>query len=429
MTDTAVPRTTEIACESRRFYYGWVNLAVAALAMVATLPGRSQGLGLVTEPMLRDLNLSHVDFGTMNFVATLIGSTFCLACGPLIDRFGSRFVLTAISAALGLSVVAMAKASHPSSLWFTLTLTRGFGQSALSVVSITIVGKWFVRQLPTAMGTYSILVGVGFVIAFPGVGYAVQHAGWRPVWQILGWALVFGLSALAILLVRKTPESIGLTPDGAADLPAPVSDESQVEWGLTLRQVLLTPAFWAFALGGFAFSLVSSGLMLFNEAVLTEHGMDKNTVLSVLGVITFAGMAANLLGGFLAQRQPINRLMAWAMFLLAAALFSLPLARGHFLTYVYATTMGIAAGVVTVVFFVCWAQVFGRKHLGAVQGAAQLLTVIASAAGPWLLAESVARTGSSTPLLFSLAPVVAALGLFCLFVSIPSPPNASEPMK
>ena len=36
-------------------YYGWVVVGVAALAMVGTLPGRTQGLGLVTEPLMRDL--------------------------------------------------------------------------------------------------------------------------------------------------------------------------------------------------------------------------------------------------------------------------------------------------------------------------------------------------------------------------------------
>ena len=39
------------------FYYGWANLAVAALAMVATLPGRTQGLGLITEPLIADLHV------------------------------------------------------------------------------------------------------------------------------------------------------------------------------------------------------------------------------------------------------------------------------------------------------------------------------------------------------------------------------------
>jgi len=44
------------------FYYGWANMVVAAAAMVATLPGRTFGLGMITEPLLRDLNVSHFDF-------------------------------------------------------------------------------------------------------------------------------------------------------------------------------------------------------------------------------------------------------------------------------------------------------------------------------------------------------------------------------
>ena len=57
-----------------RVYYGWVVLGVAALAMVGTLPGRTQGLGLITEPLLRDLGLSRVDYAQINLVATLIGA-------------------------------------------------------------------------------------------------------------------------------------------------------------------------------------------------------------------------------------------------------------------------------------------------------------------------------------------------------------------
>ena len=43
------------------FYYGWVVLFVAAAAMVGTLPGRTQGLGLITEPLLADLRIG-VDY-------------------------------------------------------------------------------------------------------------------------------------------------------------------------------------------------------------------------------------------------------------------------------------------------------------------------------------------------------------------------------
>ena len=41
-------------------------VAVAALAMVGTLPGRTQGLGLITEPLMRDLGIGRVAYAQVN---------------------------------------------------------------------------------------------------------------------------------------------------------------------------------------------------------------------------------------------------------------------------------------------------------------------------------------------------------------------------
>src|SRR5712691_9947861 len=91
----------------KTFYYGWANLAIAALAMVGTLPGRTQGLGLVTEPLLTDFRIDRVTYATINLWATLAGALFCLPCGRLVDRWGSRIVLTTVVLALAASVLAM----------------------------------------------------------------------------------------------------------------------------------------------------------------------------------------------------------------------------------------------------------------------------------------------------------------------------------
>src|SRR5678815_1573098 len=140
------------------FYYGWVVMSVAALAMVATLPGRTQGLGLITESLLKDLKLDRVTFAQMNLWATLIGSLFCLGIGRLVDQLGSRLVLAFVSLCLGIVVLAMSYVSAASAMFCCLILSRGFGQSALSVVSLTMVGQWFARRLNMAMATYSLLL-------------------------------------------------------------------------------------------------------------------------------------------------------------------------------------------------------------------------------------------------------------------------------
>ena len=55
-----------------RLYYGWIVLGLASLAMIGTLPARTQGLGLITEPLLRDIGISRVAYAQINLVATLL---------------------------------------------------------------------------------------------------------------------------------------------------------------------------------------------------------------------------------------------------------------------------------------------------------------------------------------------------------------------
>ena len=95
-----------------------------------------------------------------------------------------------------------------------ITLTRGFGQSALSVISIATVGHWFVRRIDAAMAVYSIALSVGFMAAFPAVGWTVQAYGWRAAWLAIGLALIVGLAPLCWLVVRRSPADLGLEPDG-----------------------------------------------------------------------------------------------------------------------------------------------------------------------------------------------------------------------
>jgi MFS family permease len=180
-----------------RIYYGWAVLLVAAAAMVGTLPGRTQGLGIITESLMQDLELSRVTYAQLNFWATIVGAAGAVGIGRAIDRFGSRIILTLVSVALGAVVILMSRVQGVAALMGWLTLTRALGQSALSVISLAIVGHWFVRRIDRAMAVYSLVMSVGFMIAFPVVGAMVQQSGWRTAWLSSGLALIAMLAPLA----------------------------------------------------------------------------------------------------------------------------------------------------------------------------------------------------------------------------------------
>ena len=425
MSDVSASAVVAPAAARPRIYYGWVCVLAASVAMVATLPGRTMGLGLVTEPLLHDLGISRTTYGEINFWATLIGAGFGLAAGRVLDRVGARAVLATLALLLGLVVIGTTRVAGPGGLFVAVTLTRGLGQSALSAASIAVVGKWFERRVGYAMAVYAVLLSVGFMIAMPSLEAAVKTHGWRAGWGGMGAVLAAVAAPFFWAVVRSSPEAVGARvdgdgPPGALAAPPPPPD------GATLRAALLTPAFWALALGGFVFNAAYSGITLFNESILKERGFGGSAT-GPLVVIVFTALAANFLAGWLASRPgragSVTNLMGAAMLSLGASLLALPLVRTPAQIYLYAAAMGLSAGVVTVVFFACWNKLYGRLHLGKIQGAAQLITVLASGVGPWTLARSFESTKSYAPVFYGWAALAAALGVVCFLVPERARPN------
>ena len=425
----AVPLPDSGSTRAPRLYYGWTVLLVAAAAMVGTLPGRTQGLGLITEPLLADLRISRVRYAELNFWATILGSAGAIGVGQLIDRLGSRIVLTLVTLALGLVVCAMSQTSSFAALALWITLTRGLGQSALSVVSIAMVGHWFVRKIAAAMAAYSVLLSIGFMIAFPLVGTLVQQWGWRAAWLAVGCGLLGILAPMAAAVVRHGPEACGLIPDGGALPTSPhIHAENASAVGATTGYVwteaLLMPAFWVFAAGTALYGLVASGIGLFNESILAERGFSAQTYYQTLVVTALTALVGNFLGGWLATRVQLERLMAISLFVLTAGLVALPHVSTQMHVMIWASAMGLGGGLVMVLFFSVWPTAFGRRHLGRIQGAAQALTVLASALGPLLLAWCVEWTGSYAMMFRMLAGVIAVVACAALITPAPSAPPA-----
>lgn len=400
------------------FYYGWVVLIFAAVAMVATLPGRSVGIGLITEPLIADLGISRLDFAEKNFWATIFGALFNLICGITIDRFGVRAVVTTVLFVLSAVVLGFSQMTGAGFLLLLLILMRGVGQSALSVVSLTMVGKWFVRRLSVAMGIFAVLMSLGFAVAIVVAGDVVLKQGWRVMWSGLGWIMMV-LSGLCLLFVRRDPEAVGLDTEVVKD------DESQEPViGFTLVQALMTPAFYVFAIGSALYNLVIAGVMLFNQSILGELGFDETVFQYAMAVFMATGLLGNFTAGWAARRWSLGRLMTIAMLAVGVYLLAFPELKTSGQALTHAGLLGFSGGVVSVIFFTAWADIFGRLHLGKIQGAAQVFAVLASATGPWFIESVFSSSGSYAPAFYALAPAVLLVAIFAYFVNIPRPEDA-----
>lgn len=394
----------------RQAAYGWRTILIGALAMTATYPGRTHGLGMVTEPLLHDLRLAddngRVFYAALNLYATLLGALFCIPVGWLFDRFNPRLILAGNLVLLGIAVVGLASAHSWEVLFVFLILTRGFGQSALSVVSITLVAKAFRPvQLGLAMAWYAIIMAPLHLILIRSVGAGLSAGtSWRTVWLWVGMALVV-LAGMALFLGRPTTT--------LSNAPA------RPPTGASLRQALATPAFWVIAGTISLWSLIYAGVALFNEAIFRERGFAKEVYFDVLSLVTLIALGAKFLFGWLTRYCRLTHLLSVCLLLTTATLAGLPYAQAIWHVYLYALALGLASGAVALLFFAAWGTLYGPRDLGRIQGIAQMLTVLASACGPLVFSLSKRWLASYSAIFQGLALLVFVLAVLAWFTPLP----------
>ena len=212
---------------------------------------------------------------------------------------------------------------------------------------------------------------------------------------------------------------------GSTSLRAGKPASTETLAGYSWTEALSMPSFWVFAIGTALYGLVASGIGLFNESILSQRGFGPGVYYQTLAVTALTALVGNFAGGWLARRVALGRLMAGAQVILAAGVAALPYVSTLSQVMAWAVAMGLGGGLVMVLFFSVWGRVFGRRHLGRIQGSAQALTVVASALGPLLLAWCLQSTGSYTAMFHILAAAVGAVAVSALLVSLPEAPTVT----
>ena len=382
-------------------------VALAALAMVATLPGRTVGLGLITESLISEFGMTRTEYAKFNMIATLLGTAGALIAGPLTDRFGIRVTLSGTLILLGCLVMSMSQWMTAATVMAFLILTRTVGQSALSTISVTSVGKWFTTRLAIAMGVFSVIVAIGFSVAIVGAQTQIAIVGWRKVWMTIGLSILI-LGLLCVALARRGESS------------HQASEELGNGTVLTLREALLTPCFWVFAIGMALYGGLIPSVSLFNESILQELGFGQETFRYAMAGLMSAGLLGNMIAAWSARRIGLPRVMAVSLAILTIVMLTYDRLQSDWQVITHAGIFGFCGGVFSVLFFTGFGQAFGHTHLGKIQGCAQALAVIASALGPWWLADVQQRLGSYFFAMTSVAPVFALVAICAWFTKIPS---------
>jgi MFS family permease len=131
-------------------------------------------------------------------------------------RFGLRAVTFTGAVVLALGVLGWASAQTPWQLYAAALLT-GVGWPTLGAAAVNaIIAPWFVAKRPAALSMAHNGASIGGVVFSPLWVALIGRVGFPMAAIIVGIGMVVTIGALAVLVLGRTPESLGQVPDGVA---------------------------------------------------------------------------------------------------------------------------------------------------------------------------------------------------------------------
>jgi MFS family permease len=381
-----------------RRFYGWTIIAVVSLVSFAGGVETNPILGVFQEPITNEFGWTRAMFTLPMALGTFAGGLTAVFMGPLMDRYGGRWVMTVAVIIMGAIFIAM---GMMHSLWqyFILQfLGRTLVASTFFLIVGVIIPKWFIAKRGRAIGIASLGQRLGHATYPVIIGWVLVISGWRAASIALGisvWVIALLPSAL---LLRRHPEDIGQYPDGRMpnlrSTPASGSALRPVEeLSFSRKQALRTPAFY-FLLGALATqSFVSTGINFHWYSYLTGNGVSTTATVASLAIAPLMGMPATILTGFAVEKMPPQFVLASAYLLTASSIAVLLFVDSAPLAILFGVMYGTAAGIQITNNQVIWADFFGRHSVGAIRGVISPIQMLTNALGPFAAALWFDQTG------------------------------------
>jgi hypothetical protein len=197
-------------------FYGW-RVVTAAFVLAAF----GWGLGFYGPPVF--LGVIGAERGwPPSLVAGAISAHFLVGAvaGAGLPHWHRRFGISAVTKAaalsLALGVLGWAQATAPWQL-FVAAAFSGAGWAAMSAAAVNaIVSPWFMRRRPAALAMAYNGGSIGGVVFSPLWVAAIAMWGFPIAAAAIGSVMAVTIWVLADSVLSRTPQQMGLSPDGGA---------------------------------------------------------------------------------------------------------------------------------------------------------------------------------------------------------------------
>ncbi len=396
------------------FYYGWIVLACLCCAGFARQGAAVATFSVFVEPLTREFGWSRTALSGAVSLGGVLAALVAPLIGPLLDRRGSRLVLSLAVLVSGAALLLLSLSPSLLVFYLLFCIARMNWAGPFDLGIYSAVNNWFVERRAQA-ASLAVLAQMAGLVALPlVVQYAIEHGGWRRGWVALGvLTLVIGFLPAWLFLARR-PEDVGLAPDGRPFNKDPSGNAAIPEPTFSRAQAMRTPAFWMLMAYTVLIYPAQAGVSLHQAAHFIERGIGAGTAAGIVGLFSFMSGMGTLASGFVARRLPLRFVLATiaAMMCVGAVLMSRIATPAD--GFAASALFGFGLGGVLTLLPVAWADYFGRANFGAIRGVALSAQVLAQAAGPLIAGLLHDLTGNYRAALYcfaALAFVSAAVAL------------------
>ena len=393
------------------FYGWWIALTGALALFLSTATIVIFPFGIFARAIAGEFHSGRAKISLAFTIHNLTAALCFPLAGRLVDKYGPRRVLIPSMTLLGLILVSSRFLS--GSLWqlYVFYFALGAVAGSAGAMSYTVViSHWFDRRRGLALSVMMVGMALGAIVIPPVAQKLVQTLGWRTSYSVFGIAILLIPLPLVATLLKETPESMGLLPDGAAGAHAS-KPAALNEIGLTLRETVRTSAFWIMAGVFFLVTASVHACFIHLPAVLADRGATAQVAAlasSLFGVGMFIGRVGC---GYLLDLFFAPRVSAALFAAVAIGLGFLAVGHAIWPAFVGALLVGLGLGAETDIIAYLVSRYFGLRSYGAIFGWIWAVFGLSGGLGAFLMGLGFDKTGSYVvPLTgFVCASVLATL--------------------
>jgi MFS family permease len=370
-------------------FYGWRMVGLVSIIRIVGGGLHQFGFTVFFLPISQDLGISRAATSLAFSLSRAQGAIEAPLVGYLIDRYGPRPIMVTAVFLAGLGYILLSWADSYASFMIvylgviSLAFVAGFVHSPMVVAN-----SWFIRQRARAMTVVSAAVPIGGALISPLLAIGVSSIGWR--WAAFLSGCVFLLVCLPLTFqLKRSPESMGLLPDGEATALNTGADSSissangNADGDFTSRQAMKTWMFWVLVTAMTARVTCYSAATVHFIPLMVWKGMSESAAASLLGIFALVNLLAHFVLGWIADRVNKPKLLATCHLLPAVSVVPLLFDSAHYQLWLFA----IGFTLLDASFPIVWATVgdfFGRRHFATIRGMMSFFYMWGSFAGPVL---------------------------------------------